>query len=124
MGGSVRQQKFSKLILKELSEIFQRDKRGILDNAFVTVTDVTVSPDLGVARVYISMMLEKDRPALLEKINIRKSEIRKALGDKIRMQVRVIPELIFYIDELDEKATKMDALIDSLVIPPAPKAEE
>jgi ribosome-binding factor A len=124
MGGSVRQQKFSKLILKELSEIFQRDKRGILDNAFVTVTDVTVSPDLGVARVYISMMLEKDRPALLEKINIRKSEIRKALGDKIRRQVRVIPELIFYIDELDEKATKMDALIDSLVIPPAPKAEE
>jgi len=50
-------------------------------------------------------------------------EIRKALGDKIRNQARIIPELIFYIDEVEENAMKMDALIKSLNIPPASKEE-
>jgi ribosome-binding factor A len=63
------------------------------------------------------MMLAKDKQAIIEKITAHKSEIRKALGDKIRKQVRVIPDLIFFIDELEEKATKMDALIESLKIP-------
>ncbi len=123
MSGSVRQQKFSKLVLKELSDIFQRDKRSLLDNTFITITDVLVSPDLGIARVYISMMLVQDKQAVLDKINSHKSEIRKALGDRIRKQVRVIPDLVFFIDDLQEKATKMDALIDSLKIPSAPSKE-
>lgn len=117
MAGSTRQQKFSRLIQKEISEIFQRDKRGILDNAFVTVADVKVSPDLGVAKIYISMMLSPDKQAVLEKLNTRKSEIRKALGDKIRKQVRVIPELIFYLDEVEENAQRMDQLLKNLNLP-------
>lgn len=118
MSGTVRQQKFSRLIQKELSDIFLRDKRGIRENAFVTITDVRISPDLGVAKVYISMMLIPDKSAMLDKINARKKEIRKALGDKIRNQARIIPELVFYIDEVEENAFKMDKLIDGLAIPP------
>lgn len=121
MSGTVRQQKFNRLIQKELSDIFQRDKRGILENAFLTVTEVRVSPDLSVAKVYLSMTLAKDKNGLLEKINVRKNEIRKALGDRIRNQARIIPHLVFFIDEVDETATKMDALIDGLKIPPLPK---
>jgi ribosome-binding factor A len=124
MAGSTRQLKFGRLIQKEISDIFQRDKRGILDNAFITVAEVKVSPDLGVAKVYISMMLAKDKQAVLEKINSRKSEIRKALGDKIRKQVRVIPELIFYLDEVEENAQRMDSLIKNLSIPSAAKKDE
>jgi ribosome-binding factor A len=124
MAGSTRQLKFARLIQKEISDIFQRDKRGILDNAFITVAEVKVSPDLGVAKVYVSMMLAKDKLATLEKINGRKSEIRKALGDKIRKQVRVIPELIFYLDEVEENAQRMDSLINNLKIPSAKKQEE
>jgi len=124
MAGTTRQQKFSRLIQKELSDIFQRDKRGILENAFITITDVRVSPDLGVAKVYISMMLANDKAGILKKINIRKKEIRKALGDKIAKQVRVIPELIFFIDEVEENAQKMDQLISNLNIPAAKKADE
>lgn len=120
MSGTVRQQKFNRLIQKELSDIFQRDKRGILENAFLTVTEVRVSPDLSVAKVYLSMTLAKDKNGLLEKINSRKNEVRKALGDKIRNQARIIPHLVFFIDEIGEAATKMDALIDSLKIPPLP----
>jgi ribosome-binding factor A len=84
---------------------------------------VSMSPDLGVAKIYISMMLVKNKQEVLEKINLRKKEIRKALGDKIRNQARVIPELIFYIDETEEKAWKMDKLIDGLNIPPAEKED-
>jgi ribosome-binding factor A len=118
---STRQLKYSKLIQKELSDIFQRDKRGILDNAFITLADVKVSADLSVAKIYISMMLAKDKQGILDKINSRKKEIRHALGEKIGKQVRIIPELIFYIDEVEENAQRMDELIKNLHIPPADK---
>jgi len=119
MSGTVRQQKFGKLIQKELSDIFQRDKRGVLDNAFITIAEVRMSPDLSVAKVYISMMLAKNKESILDKINIHKKEIRKALGDRIRNQARIIPELVFFIDEVEENAMKMDDLIKGLNIPPA-----
>ena len=87
MAGSTRQQKFSRLIQKELSEIFQRDKRGILENTFISIVDVRVSPDLSVAKIYLSMTLAKDKEKVLEKINLHKKEIRKALGEKIGKHV-------------------------------------
>jgi len=124
MAGSTRQQKFGRLIQKELSEIFQRDKRGILDNAFITISDVDMSADLGVAKVYISMMLAKDKTQTLDKLNRGKGEIRKALGERIRKQVRVIPELIFIIDETEENAFRIEELIKNLNIPPADKTSE
>ena len=112
------QQKFAKLVLKEISDIFQRDQRGILGNTFITVADVRVSPDLSVARVFISMLLEKNKQAVLDKLNAHKREIRKALGDRIRNQARIIPELIFVIDEVEENAARIESLIKSLNIPP------
>ena len=119
MAGTTRQQKFAKLVLKEISDIFQRDKRSILGNSFVTVADVRVSPDLSVAKIFVSMMLEKNKQAVLEKLNTHKKEIRKALGDRIRNQARIIPELIFIIDEVEENAARIESLIKSLNIPPA-----
>lgn len=123
MAGTTRQFKFAKLIQKEISDIFQRDKRGILDNAFITVADVKVSPDLGLARIYVSMMLSKDKQAILDKITNRKGEIRKALGNKIGKQVRIVPELVFYLDEVEENAQRMDSLINNLNIPKSSKEE-
>ena len=121
MAGTTRQQKFSRLIQKELSDIFQKDKRGIVGSEFITIADVKVSPDLSVAKIYVSMMLAKDKAKTLEKLNQRKPEIRKALGDSIRKQVRIIPELIFYIDEVEENAHRIEDLIKNLNIPPEDK---
>ncbi len=121
MSGTIRQQKYGKLIQKELSEIFQRDKRGIIANEFISISEVRMSPDLGIAKIYISMMLAKDKKATLDRLENHKGEIRKALGDKIRNQARIVPELIFYLDEVEENAIKMDALIKSLNIPTEPK---
>lgn len=123
MAESTRQQKYSKLIQKELSEIFLRDQRGILDNAFITIADVRMSPDLSVARIYISMLLVKEKERVLENITLRKGEIRKALGNRIGKQVRIVPELIFIKDEVEENATRLDELIKNLNIPPASKGE-
>jgi len=124
MAGTTRQLKFAKLIQKEISDIFQRDKRKILGNTFVTVADVKVSPDLGLAKVYISMLLATDKKAVIEKINHRKSEIRKSLGERIRKQVRIIPELVFYLDEVEENAERIETIIKNLHIPAASKEEE
>ena len=118
MNESKRQQKFSRLLQKDLSDIIQKDKMGIFGSSFVTVAAVSVSPDLSVARVYLSMFME-EKEALLDKINHRKSEIRRELGNKIGKQVRIIPELYFYIDELEERAARIDKIIDDLNIPPA-----
>lgn len=121
MSGTTRQQKYAKLIQKELSGIFQQDKRGILENAFISIADVRMNPDLSVAKVYISMLLAKEKEKTLEKINKHKSEIRKALGDKIGKQVRIVPELIFYKDDVEENASRMEDLIKNLNIPPEKK---
>jgi len=122
--GSKRQQKFAKLIQKELGDILQRDKRNILGKAFVSVVDVQVSPDLSFAKIYLSMMLVEDKKQVLDQIIARKNEIRKALGNSIAKQVRHIPELAFFIDEVEERAMRLDQLIDSLVIPPKSEEEE
>jgi ribosome-binding factor A len=117
MSGTVRQQKYAKLIQKELSEIFQRDKRGLLGNTFVTIMEVRMSPDLSFAKVYVSMTLTKDKAQVLEKLNTHKPEIRKALGEKIRNQARIVPQLAFFIDEVEESAERIEDLIKNLNIP-------
>ena len=121
MSGTTRQQKYARLIQKELSDIFQRDKKGILENAFISIAEVKVSPDLSVAKVYLSMLLAKDKQKTLEKITLRKNEIRKELGEKIGKQVRIVPELVFFIDEVEENATRIEELIKNLHIPPETK---
>ncbi len=123
MNESKRQQKFSRLLQKDLSDIIHKDKMGIFGAAFVTVAAVNVSPDLSVARVYLSMFMN-DKEALLDKINHHKSEIRRELGNKIGKQVRIVPELYFYIDELEERAARIDKIIDDLNIPPAGDNQE
>lgn len=118
MTGSTRQQRVAKLIQKEMSDIFQRDRRGLLDNAFLSIAEVRVSPDLSVAKLYISMMLVKDKQGLLGKINDHKKEFRKLLGDKVGKQLRIVPEIVFYVDEVEENAQKLDDIINNLNIPP------
>lgn len=119
MNESKRQQKVAKLLQKDLGDIFQRDVRGILGGAFVTIADVKITPDLSIAMVYISMMLVKDKEELIDRINERKSEIRRELGNKIGKQVRIVPDLKFFVDEIEENAARLDKLIDDLHIPPA-----
>ena len=121
MKESTRQKKYSRLIQKEIGEIFVEDRKGILNHKMVSISYVKMSPDLAISKIYLSMILEEKKEALLENINNRKSEIRKMLGNKIGKQVRIIPQLHFFIDTVDEEAQRIENIIDSLEIPPAPE---
>jgi len=114
-----RQLKFSKLILKELSQIFQIDSRHLFGNAFITVTNVEISPDLSVAKIRLSFMLVADKNILLQSIQEKAKNIRLILGNKIRNQVRIVPELVFFLDDTADYAIKMDSILKGLNIPKA-----
>ena len=115
---SKRQEKYSKQIQKDLAEIFQQDPPHYFGSSLGTITEVSVSPDLGLARVYISVFPITMAERVFENLNELKSEIRLKLGKKIGKRVRIVPELAFFHDDTEEKATKIDSLIDNLDIPP------
>ena len=77
---SVRQQKVNKLIQKELAEIFRSNSKTLFNGAFITVTVVRISPDLGSAKVYLSIMAAKDKTEIFKSIQDQASVIRKKLG--------------------------------------------
>lgn len=108
---SVRQQKINKLVQKELAEIFRSESRNLFGGAFITVTQVRVSPDLGLAKVYISIMATKDRDAIFKLVEEQKYVIRKRLGIIVGKQLRVVPELNFYIDDSLDYAMKIEELL-------------
>lgn len=108
---SVRQQKVNKLIQKELAEIFRSEARNLFGGAFITVTQTRVSPDLGTAKVYISIMATKDRQAIFNLVEEQKPAIRKRLGNLIAKQMRVVPELQFFIDDSLDYAMRIEELL-------------
>jgi ribosome-binding factor A len=109
---STRQQKYSRLIQKEISDVFQHDGYKYYGKAFVTVTMVRVSPDLGVAKIYLSIFNVKDSQAVLDMIEHHNWEIRKKLGAQIRHQARIIPELKFFLDDSLDYADKIEKLLN------------
>jgi ribosome-binding factor A len=117
---STRQQKFSRLIQKEIGELFQREGYNFYGKAFVTVTGAKVSPDLGVVKVYLSIFGEKDPQGVIDQIDSHNKEIRKRLGNEIRHQARIIPEIRFFLDDSLDQIEKIDKLLnDNKPVKPA-----
>lgn len=108
---SVRQQKVNKLLQKELAELFRANAKSLFNGAFITVTVVRVSPDLSSAKVYLSIMAAKDRVALFKTIEEQKNTIRKRLGLVIGKQLRIVPDLQFFIDDSLDYAMKIEELL-------------
>ena len=108
---SVRQQKINKLVQKELAEIFRAEARNLFGGAFITVTTVRVSPDLGLAKIYLSIMATKEKEAIFNSVKEQTNIIRKKLGLLVGKQLRVVPELNFYIDDSLNYAMKIEELL-------------
>jgi len=121
---SKRQQKVARQIQKDLGDIFQREAQHLVNGAFVTVTGVRMTPDLGIARAYLSFLPEKKKDLLFEGIQENTRFIRQKLGERVRHQLRIVAVLQFYLDDTAEYAAKMDALFANLVIPPAEENNE
>lgn len=105
-----RQNRISRLLQKELSLIFQsqtRQMRGVM----VSVTRVKVSPDLSICTAYLSIFPSDKAEELLNNINANVSSIRYDLGQKVRNQLRIIPELRFFGDDSLDYLERIDDLL-------------
>jgi ribosome-binding factor A len=108
---STRQNKVARLLQKELGDYFQRNGNGITGGKMVTVTVVRISPDLGVARVYISIFPAGDAKKALGAINERNPSIRNEIGKKVKHQLRRIPEISFFLDDSLDYIERIDNLL-------------
>lgn len=108
---SIRQEKIANVIKKELGIYFQQNAVNICKGAMVTVTTVRMSPDLSIAKVYISIFGGKDNKESFNHINENSRLIRHELSQILKNQLRKTPELHFYIDDSFEYAQKIDTLL-------------
>jgi ribosome-binding factor A len=96
---SIRQNKVSRLIQKELAEIFQHLSREHFRGKLISVTVVRVSKDLSVAKIYLSIFPSEGTDEMMKLIKQLSPQIRGLLGNKVGKQLRIIPELAFFIDD-------------------------
>ncbi|MGB1242092.1 MAG: 30S ribosome-binding factor RbfA [Chitinophagales bacterium] len=114
----IRQQQVASLIKRTLGEIFTKEGRNIYSNAFVTITQVRLTPDLSVCRIYLSVYNVKEKDDVVAMITKNEYGIRRLLGNRIRNKVRHIPNLEFYLDDTLDEVYKMDQILGDLDIQP------
>jgi len=108
---TTRQQKVARQIQKDLSEIFMHATREITQSKMITVTVVRMSPDLSLARVYLSVFPSDDAGKFLDNLQHYIKHIRLELGKKVRHQLRIVPEIAFFIDDSLDYAEHIDDLL-------------
>ena len=108
---SKRQERISKLLQKDLGEIFQTQMQHLAMRSMVTVTKVYISPDLSSAKVYLSLFATKKQQQIVDNIRKHTSEIRKEVGNRVRHQLRVVPSLSFYLDDSLDYIENIDSLL-------------
>ncbi len=109
---STRQAKIARLFQKELSEIF-RQQTAKTHGTIVSVSTVRVSPDLSVAKAYLSVFPSEKAAEVMESINASAKTIRYELAQRVRFQVRKTPELHFYLDDSLDYLEKIDSLLEN-----------
>lgn len=105
-----RQNKIARLLQKELSLIFQTQTR-MMPGVMVSVTRMRVSPDLGICTAYLSVFPSEKGEEILANINKNGKNIRYELGNRVHNQLRIIPELRFYIDDSLDYIERIDELL-------------
>lgn len=109
-----RQKQVAVEISKELNDIFLKMQLNMQDGGMVSISSVKVTPDLYEARIYLSFFKVKDEEEVLKKFISRTSEIRGQLGNRMRHQLRVIPQLTFYKDDTLDYVFKIEKILDDL----------
>jgi ribosome-binding factor A len=110
---STRQLKIARQIQKDLGEIFQLRGMAAYQGALITVSEVRITPDLSIAKVFISIFPSNKSADVIAKIEQETKSIRAELGKKVRHQLRIVPELHFFIDETLDKLEHIDELLNS-----------
>ena len=105
-----RQNKIARLLQKELSIIFQQQTR-MMRGVMVTVTRTKISPDLSICTAYLSVFPSEKAKEIMENINANEKTIRYELGTRIRHQMRIVPELRFFLDDSLDYIDRIDQLL-------------
>jgi len=111
---SKRQQRFAGVLQQDLAELFQREGGAWAPGAFITVTKVRVTPDLAIARVFLSFLNTKTAKESIASIKTKTNEIRYKLGARIKNQARIVPQLEFFLDDTNEYVEHMDKIFDEI----------
>lgn len=108
---TTRQNKISRLLQKDLAEIIQKEGRDLFSGVLISVTNVRISPDLSIARVYMSIFPSEKGAGILLEIKKHHSKIRGLLGLKIGKQLRIVPQLDFHLDDSLDYIDNIDRLL-------------
>lgn len=98
---STRQNKICRLIQQDMGDIFLKEMKSVLGPSLITVTEVRITPDLSIARIYVSIMVigEGTPDSIMALIRANTSDLRRRLGMREGKQLRIIPQLEFFIDD-------------------------
>ena len=107
---TTRQNKIASLLQKELANIFVADGRNLY-NCMITVTKTTITSDLSIARAYLSVYMAPDKEAVIAAVRANTKDIRFRLGQRIRNQLRVVPQLEFFLDDTLDYIEHIDELL-------------
>jgi ribosome-binding factor A len=108
---TIRQNKVSRLLEKEIGDMFQREEQGLFTGGIATVTGVQVSSDLSIAKVYLSLLGNLKPEDTLEMLEEHRGHIRKSLSSRVRHQMRIVPDLRFYIDDSFNTYLRIEELL-------------
>jgi ribosome-binding factor A len=110
---STRQNKIARLLQKELAEVFQRDAFVLYEKALITVTTVRISPDLSVAKVYLSIFVPNngDKGKVFQMIKENTKDTRHKVAEKIRHQTRITPNFSWFLDDSLDYALRIEDLL-------------
>lgn len=111
MEESTRQKKVARIIQQDLAIYFQRNANLFAKGGMLTVTQVRISPDLGLAKVFLSIFAVPDKEATLKEVKVHTKEVRKYLGEQVRHQLRIVPELTFHLDDSLDHIERIEGLI-------------
>lgn len=110
-GASTRQLKVAKELQKDLAEIIRSKGMAMFGGAMVSVTEVRISPDLSVAKVYVSIFPSSKAEAAMQIIEDNARAIRGELGRLVAKQFRIVPELVFHLDSTLDYVEHIDELL-------------
>jgi ribosome-binding factor A len=110
---STRQKKVSRLIQKEMAELLIRKNAEIAPGKLVSVTVVRVSPDLSFAKVFLSIFPSANQDDILHTVKEMSAKLRFELGQKVRTQLRIVPEIAFFLDDSLDYIDNIDKLLKS-----------
>jgi ribosome-binding factor A len=109
-----RQKQVAALLREELDKIFRRLGLAMMDGGMVSISAVQLTPDLGEARIHLSLYQVKNKPETMKKIEERRWEIKRELVSSVKHQLRIMPQLSFFQDDSLDYVDKMETLFKKL----------